>query len=193
MKKIILASVSERRSQILTSCGVKHVVIGSNIEELKSGSVSEVVRVNAEKKAEKAVQDSGEAVIIGADTLVAHGEDIIGKPQDENAAKDLLKRFSGSDIEVYTGLCVIDTSSGKKASGVDMSEITVVSMTEEKIENYFKLLAPYDKAGGFSIEGAGSLLFDNIKGSYFNILGLPMIKLNELFKEIGLNLLEFLA
>ncbi len=193
MKKIILASVSERRSQILTSCGVKHVVIGSNIEELKSGSVSEVVRVNAEKKAEKAVQDSGEAVIIGADTLVAHGEDIIGKPQDENAAKDLLKRFSGSDIEVYTGLCVIDTSSGKKASGVDMSEITVVSMTEEKIENYFKLLAPYDKAGGFSIEGVGSLLFDNIKGSYFNILGLPMIKLNELFKEIGLNLLEFLA
>ena len=194
MNKIILASVSKRRSQILTSCGIRHEVASSGIEEILDEGlhVAEIVKRNAELKAEKVAEEAGDEVVIGADTLVAHGEETIGKPQDAADAKEILRKFSGNEIEVYTGLCVIDVLTGKKALATEKSELTVVALTEEEIEGYFHLLGPYDKAGGFSIEGVGSLLFDNIRGSYFNILGLPMIKLKELFKEVGLELLEFI-
>jgi len=194
MNKIILASASKRRSQILKSCGIKHEVMLSGVEEiLEEGlHVADIVKRNAQLKAEKVAEEAGDEVIIGADTLVAHGDDIIGKPSDAADAKEILRKFSGNDIEVYTGLCVIDVLTGKKATAVEMSELTVVPLTEDEVEGYFQLLGPYDKAGGFSIEGVGSLLFDNIRGSYFNILGLPMIKLKSLFKEVGLELLEFI-
>lgn len=193
MKEIILASASERRSSILDSCGIDHLVIASGEkEDMDNGRpVSDIVLANAARKAEKVAQGSGDAVIIGADTLVVHGEDILGKPQDEDAARRMLRKFSGGEVEVYTGLCVIDTGSGKKSSGFEKSSLEVIPLSEEEVEKYFRLLGPYDKAGGFTIEGVGSLLFDNIRGSYFNILGLPMMKLNALFAEAGLDLLDF--
>jgi septum formation protein len=192
LKEIILASASERRSQILASCGIPHKVVRSGSEEVLDAKrpVHEIVRINAVSKAEIVAVDAEGSIVIGADTLVVHGADIIGKPSGEEAARDMLKRFSGSDLEVYTGLCVIDVSSGKKAVGFEKSSLRVVSLAEGEVERYFGLLAPYDKAGGFSIEGVGSLLFDNITGSYFNILGLPMIRLQKLFKEIGLDILD---
>jgi len=193
MKDIILASASKRRSQILTSCGITHIVVPSKVKELVRGDrhVSETVLKNAEKKAEAVASSSGPAVVIGADTLVAHGEDIIGKPKDEGEARMILSKFSGGDIEVYTGICVIDVETGKRASGTDCSEVRVEALDEKKVEKYFSLLGPYDKAGGFSIEGVGSMIFDDIKGSYFNILGLSMIKLKELFSEASLDILDF--
>ena len=193
MKEIILASASERRSEILSSCGVSHRIVVSGAEESldEAKPASETVQINALSKAEIVAVDAGESVVIGADTLVVHGENIIGKPLGEDAAREMLKRFSGSSLEVYTGLCVIDISTGKRAVGVEKSSLRVVPLAEEDIERYFRLLAPYDKAGGFSIEGVGALLFDNITGSYFNILGLPLRKLQELFEEIGLDLLDY--
>ena len=194
MKEIILASASERRSEILSSCGVSHRIVVSGAEESldEAKPASETVQINALSKAEIVAVDAGESVVIGADTLVVHGENIIGKPLGEDAAREMLKRFSGSSLEVYTGLCVIDISTGKRAVGVEKSSLRVVPLAEEDIERYFRLLAPYDKAGGFSIEGVGALLFDNITGSYFNILGLPLRKLQELFEEIGLDLLDYI-
>ena len=187
MKEVILASASERRSRILSECGIKHEVIPSGVEE-----GSDVLE-NALKKAEKIASSMKNAVIIGADTLVEHDSDVLGKPNDEKTAKEMLVRFSGSNVEVYTGLCVIDADTKKIASGTAKSSISVALLSDERIEKYFKLLAPYDKAGGFSIEGAGSLIFDDIKGSYFNILGLPMIKLAELFSEIGEDILDYIV
>ncbi|MFH1799186.1 MAG: nucleoside triphosphate pyrophosphatase [Candidatus Omnitrophota bacterium] len=194
MKKIILASASERRSQILSDCGIPHEVVPSNAEEDAAGNkhISEIVQVNASKKAETVAAKKTRNVVIGADTLVLRGNEIIGKPDDARAAKDMLGKFSRKQIEVYTGLCVIDTVSNKRAVGFEKSVLHAVKMTEERIEKIFPLLAPYDKAGGFSIEGAGALLFDNISGSYFNILGLPMIKLSELFGQINLDLLDWM-
>ena len=194
MKEIILASASRRRSEILSSCGVSHRIVVSGAEESldEAKPASETVQINALSKAEIVAVDAGESVVIGADTLVVHGENIIGKPLGEDAAREMLKRFSGSSLEVYTGLCVIDISTGKRAVGVEKSSLRVVPLAEEDIERYFRLLAPYDKAGGFSIEGVGALLFDNITGSYFNILGLPLRKLQELFEEIGLDLLDYI-
>ena len=192
-KEIILASASERRSRILSDCGITHRVVpsGAKEERYENKHVSESVRLNAAAKAEKVAADAAKAIIIGADTLVVHNGDIIGKPDGEGAAREMLKKFSGDEIEVYTGLCVIDPADGKKAVGSEKSSLFMVPLTDSRREKYFRLLAPYDKAGGFSIEGAGSLLFDDIKGSYFNILGLPMMKLSELFERVGLDILDY--
>lgn len=194
MKEVILASASDRRSRILIDCGITHKVVPSGAAEdmAETGDTPGIVQGNAVRKARAVAEGAEGPVVIGADTLVAHGKDILGKPDNEDAARMMLKRFSGTDVEVYTGLCVIDTVTGKEASGVEKSSLTVVSLTDEEVEKYFRLLGPYDKAGGFSIEGVGSLLFDDIKGSYFNILGLPMMKLKQLFAEIDLDILEFI-
>lgn len=194
MKRVILASASERRSRILTECGIAHEVTATGVEEEvdKEKAVFNIVIDNASRKVDSLIEKEKSAVIIGADTLVVHGEDILGKPGDEDAARQMLKKFSGESIDVYTGLCVADSGSGRKACGYDKSSLVVASLSDEEVAKYFKLLAPYDKAGGFSIEGVGPLIFDNIKGSYFNILGLPMMKLAGLFKEIDLDISSFI-
>ena len=193
MREIILASASERRSRILSECGIRHRVVPSGVEEMigKSESIREIVQVNASKKAGKVALNEKKAVVIGADTLVVCGSEIIGKPEDERAAKELLRKFSGAEVEVYTGLCVYVPEEGLIVKGVQRSGLIVMTLTEKQVDKYFNLLGPYDKAGGFSIEGVGSLIFDDIKGSYFNILGLPMIKLGELFKKAGMDILDY--
>ncbi|MFC1570232.1 Maf family protein [Candidatus Omnitrophota bacterium] len=194
MKNIILASASERRSRILSDCGIDHKVAVSYAEETQEPGkeVYRTVIENASRKAEIIAIDVSKSIVVGADTLVVHGNNILGKPENEKVAKEMLSKFSGSNIEVYTGLCVIDSDTGERASGYDKSGLVVSSLNEEEVKKYFKLLGPYDKAGGFSIEGVGSLIFDNIAGSYFNILGLPMIKLADLFRELGLDILDFI-
>jgi len=102
----------------------------------------------------------------------------------------MLKAMSGKTISVYTGLCVIDSKRKKMISGYERSKVTVKKIRPAEISRFFKLLGPYDKAGGFSIEGVGSFIFDDIKGSYFNVLGLPMAKLKELFEKIGADILK---
>ena len=196
MRKIDLASASKRRSEILASCGIVHVVMPSEIKEIPGGEgpISEVVELNAIKKAESALTTckTEEDVVIGADTLVMCGDVVLGKPRNEEEAKAMLRAFSGRDIFVYTGICVIDALSGRKSVGVDKSEISVTSLKEGDADRYFPLLGPYDKAGGFSIEGVGAMLFDDIRGSYFNILGLSVVSLKKLFENTGLDLLDFI-
>ncbi len=194
MKDIILASASERRAKILEDCGIRFKVVPSGAEEVQPEGehISDIVEMNAEKKAKKIADSHGDSVIIGADTLVIQGDNVIGKPKNENEARYLLKEFSGSEIGVYTGLYVIDTATRREAKGYDKSELNVTKLDDGRIEKLFPLLGPYDKAGGFSIEGVGSLIFDNIKGSYFNILGLPMMLLRKLFSDIDLDVLDFI-
>lgn len=194
MKDIVLASASKRRSMILSECGIDHKVVVSYADEHtgEGKEIYETVVENASKKAETVAKDVPKSIIIGADTLVVHDGTVLGKPKDEEVARAMLKNFSGSEIEVYTGLCVLDAMTGKKSSGYDKSDLVVTTLNDEDVEKYFRLLGPYDKAGGFSIEGVGSLIFDNISGSYFNILGLPMMKLAKLFREIGLDILDFI-
>lgn len=160
----------------------------------KKHIISSVIK-NAERKVRsiyKEIVDLNEdAVIIGADTLVTHGNVVIGKPQNEREAKNFLSKFSGSSLDVYTGLFIFDTVRERMAFGHDKSSLKVKKIDPKDLDKFFEKLGPYDKAGGFSIEGVGSMIFDDISGSYFNILGLPMGKLADLFKEIGLSLIDF--
>lgn len=189
--KIILASASKRRSKILKECGIPHRVVISNVPEkmdYKRGAGFSVLR-NARVKAGKIADKYRPDFIVGADTVVLLGKRIIGKPKTKNEAKALLKAFSGKTIVVYTGLCVIDTRNGKSASGIDVSKVRVRRLRRKEIDRFLKIAGPHDKAGGFSIEGPGAFIFDNIEGSFYNILGLPVMKLDELFKKLGVDFL----
>lgn len=189
--KIILASASKRRSKILKECGIAHRVVISNVPEKidhKRGAKFNVLH-NARLKAEKIADRYRQGFIVGADTVVLLGKRMIGKPKTRKEARSLLEVFSGKTITVYTGLCVIDVKKGKSASGIDASKVRVKMLSRKEIDKFVKIAGPHDKAGGFSIEGPGAFIFDNIDGSFYNILGLPMMKLDELFKKLGVGLL----
>ena len=190
--KIILASASKRRSKILKECGIPHRVVVSNVREKMDHKMSARYNVlhNARIKAKKIADRYKEGFIIGADTVILLGKYLIGKPKTREEAKSFLRVFSGKTIFVYTGLFVIDVKKGKSASGFGVSKIRVKRLTREKIDNFVKIASHHDKAGGFSIEGPGTFIFDNIEGSFYNILGLPMMKLDELFEKLGVDLLS---
>ncbi|MEK6733253.1 MAG: Maf family protein [Candidatus Omnitrophota bacterium] len=189
---IILASSSKRRREILASCGIKHKVVPSNAVEYMTVSrlPEQVAMINARIKAEAVAKKFKSGYIIGADTVILLGKKIIGKPKNAKHAKKMLKEMSGKAISVYTGLCVIDVKKENLISDYEKSLVTVKKLKDREIPQYFKLLGPYDKAGGFSIEGVGSFIFDDIKGSYFNVLGLPTARLKEMFEKLGVSILK---
>jgi len=190
--KIILASQSKRRSRILKECGIPHKVVISRVPEKMDRAKGAKFNVlyNAQAKAEKVAQRYKDGFVIGCDTVVCLRKRLIGKPKSIKDARRLLKAFSGKTILVYTGLCVIDVKNGKSKSAFDVSKVRVKKLSGRKINEFVKVAGPHDKAGGFSIEGAGAFIFDDIKGSFYNVLGLPMMKLDELFEKLGINLLS---
>ena len=190
--RIILASASQRRSRILRRAGVAHkVVISDSVEIIDSKKGPEFsVLYNAAVKARKVAQNLEDGFVIGADTLVVLGKSMIGKPKSQREARSLMRRFSGRTILVYTGICVVDVKRNKLVKGVDISKIKVKKLSKAEQDRFVEISQPYDKAGGFSIEGPGMFIFDKIEGSFYNILGFSMVKLNELFKKLGVNLLE---
>lgn len=193
MKKIILASRSKRRAAILKSCNISHIVAPGKTREMRKGTKkpAAIVMLNAKRKAESVAIKRRKGIIIGADTMVFFNGKLLGKPHTKGEAKKMLAAFSGNRIMVYSGLHVIDLDNHKKASGFATTALSIKKIPQRDIDKYFTFLGPYDKAGGFSIEGIGSIVFDDIKGSYFNVLGLPMAKLQGLFRKIGLDLLDF--
>ncbi len=189
--KIILASASKRRSKILEECGIPHSVVISNVPEKmdhKRGARFNVLH-NARLKAEKVAGSYKEGFVIGADTVVLSGKRLVGKPKTKKEARSFLEAFSGKTILVYTGLSVIDAETRISKSAVDVSKVRVKKLSRKKMDEFVKIAGPHDKAGGFSIEGPGAFIFDNIEGSFYNILGLPMMKLYGLFEELGVDLL----
>jgi len=191
--KIVLASASKRRSRILNECGIPHTIVISNIEEvhLCNKKPSYTALHNACLKAHHVAHKSKLGYVIGADTLVSMGKHIIGKPPTISAAKKLLKSFSHKSLSVYTGLCVIDIKRKKEVKAISHTIVRVKKLSPKIIREITTALDPTDRAGGFSIEGVGSYIFDMIEGSFYNVLGLPTISLYELFQKLGVDLLDY--
>jgi septum formation protein len=191
--QIILASASKRRSQILAQCGISHRIIPSGVSELMNPKKSPGYNVtfNACLKAEAVAKQFRSGYVIGVDTIVLSGKRLVGKPHDEKEARSFLKEFSGKGIFVYSGLCIKDIKNQRIVKTFVVSKVKVKKITDEILNKFMRLSGPFDKAGGFSIEGVGAFIFDNIEGSFYNILGLPMVELNELFEKLGVNLLEY--
>jgi len=165
-------------------------VVASNYEEnnqMKSWP-SKIVMRHAKGKVEDVIPRVKSGIIIGADTLVYKDRVIYGKPKNMADAHKMLAELQGASHYVYTALAVYDT--GKKKWVVDYlrTKVSMRNLTKKEINRYFQLINPLDKAGAYAIQEAGSIIIDRIEGCYYNVLGFPMAKLDEMLREIGYSL-----
>ena len=182
-RKIILASKSPRRKELLSEFIRDFEIIPDNSDEVVDNSLppEEAVRRIAAKKAENVAKKiDGSALIIAADTVVFIDGVIMGKPTDEKNAKEMLRSLSGREHHVCTGIAVIDTESGKTASDFERTAVHFKHLSDDEIDRYIKTGEPMDKAGAYGIQNIGALFVEGIKGDYFNVVGLPLCKLSQL-------------
>jgi septum formation protein len=193
-KRIILASSSVQRRKIFRSAKINFRVVPSGVKESLSSKykISFLVKYNAFLKAEEVSKKLKQGLVLGLDTLVLFKKEIIGKIFSFKEAKDLLRKINGKRLEVYTGICLMDAKTQRYIADYDKTIVYVRKFPLEKINRYLRYLGPFDKAGGFSIEGAGAILFDEIRGSYFNVLGLPLRKLAILLERIGEDIFDYI-
>jgi len=191
VKKIILASASPRRKQLLEQMKLKFEVIPSNIFEdyQENREPEEVARDLAKKKATDIARISEDSLVIGADTVVFLDE-ILGKPKDEREALKILKKLSGKTHYVITGIAVIDSSTKKLVVDHEKTAVKMKKISEEEIKAYISTGEPMDKAGAYGIQGLGSVFVEEIHGCYFNVVGLPISKLYSILKGFGVDLFK---
>ncbi len=187
--KIILASKSPRRKEILENLGFQFEIITADTDESSDVTDPEsLVQILAVRKG-KAVQESHnekDTLIISCDTVVACDGKILGKPHSPEEAKAMLRSLSGRGHTVLSGLALF--YNGKTISGVDKTEVYFAEMPESFIESYVASGDPMDKAGSYAIQGKTSLYIDKIDGCYFNVVGLPVRLLVKLIDRLGLDL-----
>lgn len=173
----ILASQSPRRRTLLEQLGVEFQVQVSPAEETlrESKSPSETVEALARRKVRPVAANHPTALVLAADTLVAHDGTILGKPESPQEAKEMLRRLSGSIHTVYTGVALQHEKSGRNESTVASTHVTFASLTDVEIRAYVETGAPMDKAGGYGIQDhTGPLFVKQIEGDYYNVVGLPL-------------------
>jgi septum formation protein len=155
--------------------------ITSHVEEtaIPGETPSEHVVRLAEIKAREVGGQVGKGIVIGSDTIVVIDDLILGKPDSEKDAAEMLDRLQGRTHTVYTGFALFDPESGALEKGFETSEVTMRPMDSNLIENYIKTGEPLDKAGAYGIQGYGAVLITKIRGCYFNVMGLPLARLME--------------
>ncbi len=191
MKKIILASASPRRQELLRQIGLEfEVKVKPGPEELPDGlPPAQAVCELAYRKANEVACSEKEGIIIAADTVVIYNNRVLGKPAGFSEAACTLRNLSGNDHLVITGLCVIDAVTGKVVKASETTRVFFRRLTEPEIQAYLNSGEPMDKAGSYGIQGLGALLVDRIEGCYFNVVGLPLTKLASVLKEFGVAVL----
>lgn len=188
--RIILASNSPRRREILSQLGIQFEVIPSKFEENVSKMNPENLAMYfAEEKAMSVAKNiKEEALIIGADTIV-YQNGVMGKPKDNQDAARMLKNLSGVFHTVITGISLVHTSSLKKVTDYEKTLVKFKNMSDDEIQAYIKSGEPMDKAGAYAIQGIGSLLVEKIEGCYFNVVGLPVYRLSKILDGFGYKIL----
>jgi len=165
VKRVVLASASPRRRALLESLGLDLAVAPSDVEEHFEGGPEEMV--------------------------VSNGR-ALGKPANLDEAREMIARLSGATHQVITGVAVCDTESGAGADGAEATDVTFRELTEDEIDAFVETVQPLDRAGAYTVDGPGSLLVARYEGCYQNVLGLPMVRLDTLLRDIGFRLFEHL-
>ena len=186
---LILASASPRRRELLEQLGLSFSVCPAAGEPAVSGlSPEETVRVIALAKAEEvAARSSSDDLILAADTLVYLDGDPLGKPEDPDAAAAMLRRLSGREHFVCTGVALIRGS--RKLVRSEKTAVRFRVLSDDRILRYVATGEPLDKAGAYGIQGMGCLLVSGITGDYSNVVGLPLGLLGEMLEEFGVRIL----
>lgn len=190
MEKIILASNSPRRREILSNF-IDFTVISKEIDEIKDDCFSPwtTVMALAYEKGIEVAKDNVDEVVLSADTLVELDGKLLGKPKNREDAKIMIKSLSGKIHNVYTGYAIFKLSKKIKYVSYDKSSVKFYDLSDDEIEKYLDTLEYKDKAGAYGIQGKGSLLVEKIEGDYFNIVGFPIGKISrDLMRLLNLSL-----
>lgn len=189
--KIILASKSPRRKEILSMITNNFEVIVSNVEEKMDEKLAPIDQVkNLAYIKAKAVFDEtknyGDRVIIGSDTIVVKDEKIYGKPKNHDDAMSMLKELRNAKHDVMTGLCIIYEKDGiiNEVLDVDVTSVYINDVTDNELEKWIATNEAYDKAGGYAIQGKFGVFIDKIEGNYFTVVGLPIHKVYSRIKDL---------
>lgn len=183
--KVILASQSPRRRQLLELIGIDHEVSPSEIDEtVRAGELPEqyAERV-AREKVEHVGSRNGDALIVGADTIVVIDDIILGKPRDVEDAARMLRMLSGRSHTVMTAVAA--KHNGRTISGVEIVDVTFLPLDDDLITRYIATGEPMDKAGAYGIQGYGATIVRRIDGDYFAVMGLSLVRLFAVLRELG--------
>jgi len=191
MKKIILASSSPRRKELIKKLGIKFDIDPSNYEEDMNSKLKphELTKYLSKEKAKVVAKKYKNAIIIAADTLNFLGKKILCKPKTLAEAKEMLRDTSGKCQSVITGFTIIDTKTKKSISKSVETKVYFKRITTKQINAYLKKGESLDKAGAFAIQGFGGILIKKIEGDYYNVVGLPLAVLVGELKKFGIRVL----
>ena len=187
VSRLVLASQSPRRQELLKLLGHPFDCIPSDIEEhaVPGEAPADHVTRLSEMKARAIGRTLSDTIVIGSDTVVVLDEDILEKPDSEREAVEMLLRLSNRTHTVFTGFALIDTSSGRTVSGHETSRVTMRRFSRRLAERYVATGEPLDKAGAYGIQGYGAVLITGIEGCFFNVMGLPLARLMETLCEFS--------
>ena len=194
IRKLILASASPRRRELVAMLGIPFEVVPSLADEdtPDTWNAAQVVEELALRKA-KAVYDalpmqSEQAIIMGSDTVVVLDGKILGKPANRQEAQDMLESLQGRTHQVYSGVACIRTTDGASQVSHRVTSVTMKPLTSKVIEAYVRTGEPDDKAGSYAIQGLGATFIERIEGCYFNVVGLPLALLSDLLADLGVHM-----
>ena len=184
---LILASSSPRRRYLLEQVGLTFSVIPSTLDEssVPVGPIENHVRMLAEAKAMEVAEVYPQSWVIAADTLVLIGGAVLGKPDTEAQARQMLKALSGKTHRVLTGYCICCNAAERSFSESVETKVTFKTLSDTEIDWYLSTDEPFDKAGAYAVQGLGSFLVKRIEGSYTNVVGLPVCEVMEYLLREG--------
>jgi septum formation protein len=189
--KLILASASPRRAEILRNAGIQFEIRKTDVDEsrivgeLPGDYVRRLALAKALSAAAEYRDPIDKTLILGADTVVVVDADILGKPASQDDARSMLRRISGRVHEVHTGLALVRTPGTMQRVVEEITRVHFASLAAQEIEDYIATGEPFDKAGAYGIQGIGGRYVTRIEGCYFNVMGLPLARLWSLLRELG--------
>ena len=186
-QKIVLASGSPRRRELMHQMGIDdfEILPARGEENAPEGlTPAQLVEQLARQKAREVAALRPDCAVIGADTVVALGDEVLGKPESEARAKEMLRALSGRHHQVYTGVAVL--AGGEEYTHVECTEVEFRALADEEIDAYVATGEPMDKAGAYGIQGRACTLIRGIRGDYYNVVGLPVCALHEMLAELDL-------
>ena len=185
LPKIVLASASPRRAEILRTVNWPFETLPLDIDETRESGEDAAAYVQrlARAKAEAAARRSPGSTVVGADTVVVISRQILGKPADQDDARGMLRQLSGQWHQVLTGVALIDSATSESKVACEITEVKFAVMSRDEIDWYVASGEPMDKAGAYAIQGLGARFIEGIRGDYFNVVGLPVRLLYKMVRE----------
>ncbi|HIS03278.1 MAG TPA: septum formation protein Maf [Candidatus Pullichristensenella avicola] len=181
--RLILASASPRRRELLQRMGYAFEVCAPDVDEHVEGRAEDIVRTLAVRKARAAAARCDEGIVVASDTLVSLEGKPLGKPADESEAYAMLRALSGRSHEVFTGVCLLDAATGREAVEVVETRVRFRALSDAQIWDYIRTGEPMDKAGAYGIQGGAGKFVEALEGSFENVMGFPVDEVERMLRS----------